>query len=88
MSTSKVCTACPAGYTCAGRTQATITAVSAGYYSPTGVSVQFICPGGYACDTNVAIACNAGYFSIEGQLTCTICPIYWACPNTELDYTQ
>lgn len=88
MTAGKICADCPAGYTCAGRSYTTLTAVSTGYYSPLGVSVQFICPAGYACSTNVAVACSPGYFSIEGELYCTICPIYWACPNTELDYTQ
>lgn len=82
------CYDCPAGYTCAGRTWNTLITVSTGYYSPVGISAEFICPAGYDCSLNYLTACTDGWFSIETALTCTICPVNWACPNKEMDYTD
>ena len=70
------------------RYQSNNAAVDTGYYSPAGQSTQFICPAGYACSTNVAVACNSGYYSIETAMTCTICPAEYACPNKEIAHTD
>ena len=82
------CVNCPAGYVCTGRYEADNTAVDTGYFSPVGVSTQYICPAGYACDTNVAVACSSGWYSVEAAMTCTVCPAEYACPNTEIAHTD
>lgn len=87
------CRNCEAGKVCRlryenGRVDVTRPGTQFGnYYSPVGVSAQFICPGGFECDNNVANACSAGEYSGEGDLYCRQCPLGWACPTTALDYS-
>lgn len=74
------CRNCEAGQVCRlryqnGRVDVTRPGTQFGnYYSPTGVSAQFICPGGFECHNNVAVACSAGEYSGEGDLYCRECP--------------
>ena len=56
-------------------------AVSNGYYSPAGSSMQYICPAGYSCSNNILTQCTAGQYSNDGDLNCNICPVGWACPD-------
>jgi hypothetical protein len=82
------CVNCPIDVTCLLRGETT-TAVTTGYYSPTGVNVEYICPGGKDCTNADSITdCLTGYYSAEGTLACTECLAPYACPHPELGLSQ
>ena len=84
------CTACPAGYTCAGGTSApeactpgkycpggqdTPQSCAEGHYCPTPAQ-QILCRAGYKCTGDgEASPCAQGEFSPTGQSACTSCAI-------------
>ena len=66
-----VCSSCPKDFVCVLRDGSLMVPVTSGYYSPTDVNVEFICPGGWDCtDADNVKKCTAGYFSPEGVLDC------------------
>ena len=82
-----LCSDCPVDKKCLtyGGTPASLTT---GYYSPSGVNVEFPCPGGFQCDGADAVACATGWYSEEYDLICHECEVGYACPHKELGAGQ
>ena len=84
-----VCVSCPKDFVCILRDSTLMVPVTSGYYSPTDVNVEYICPGGWDCtNANSVKKCNTGWFSIEGDLACTECTAPYACYDPALALIQ